>query len=188
MNTLKQFVLACAIPALLSACQGSYLNGFLIVEPMDANPNTQLASLDNRAKRPAKWGECEYWRVLRLTSHNDVDTAYNKLFRARVLRFQEIPMTEDTEINEHINFEWEAPIERPGLVYYMPPRWTDVRVDQFNQTGAVSFQISKNNKGSFIDIEYCGGGKHEIGFYVPQRLKKQFNNTLKRKFQLALRR
>ncbi|HEB56637.1 MAG TPA: hypothetical protein ENI98_10100 [Gammaproteobacteria bacterium] len=187
-STIKRSILGGALLALLSACQGTYLGGLLIVDTHDASqPNPQLRT---KNQRPAPWGECNSWRRLAMTTDNDVDTTYNKLIRSGLVNDLSVPQTDNATINRNINQTWARPDERPHLMYVMPPRWMVVRVKDFEQTGVVSFGISKNNRGnrpgSFVDIEYCEGGKYDIGFYVPDYMKTKFEHNLKALFRQAL--
>jgi len=175
------------LTTLLAGCQGSYLNGFLVVDKMQAKEQSMP---DNQ--RASVWGECASWRLLTITSDNDVDTAYNKLIRSDIIRQPvSVPQTNNAQINKKINAHWTTPDEKPHLVYRIPPRWVTVQVDDFEQTGAVAFGVSKRNRknlqGSFIDIEYCEGGQYDIGFHVPDHMKDEFEALLTTKFKMALK-
>jgi len=188
MNILKRAIHASVLSTLLSACQGPYLGGLLVVDTHDAGEQQQWLT-SNHNQRPGKWGECNSWRRLSMTTDNDVDTAYNKLIRSILVNDLSVPQTNNAAINRNIDQHWTLPDERPHLMYIMPPRWMVVRVNDFEQTGVVSFGISKNNRrnpGSFIDIEYCEGGKYETGFYVPDHMKIKFERNLKTLFRQAL--
>lgn len=182
MYNLILICLVGVLSALLSACQGSYFGGFLVIDTHDAGKVGQRSIPSDQ--RPSRWGECNSWRRLSMTTENDVDTAYNKLIRSGLVNLS-IPQTKDADINQNINKYWATPDERAHLMYVMPPRWMVVRVDDFPQRGVVSFGVSKNSPGSFIDVEYCEGGKYEIGFYVPDHMKKDFENNLKALFKQA---
>jgi len=190
MNTVLLRIYLVGVSALLSACQGSYLGGLLIVDTHDAGTAGAQVYADTKNQRPAPWGECHSWRRLSMTTSNDVDTTYNKLIRSRLVNDLSVPQTSNATINQNINQDWARPDERPDLMYVMPPRWMVVRVKDFEQTGVVSFGISKNNRGnrpgSFVDIEYCEGGKYDIGFYVPDHMKTKFEHNLKALFREAL--
>jgi len=193
---MLNFIRICLVgvlPALLSACQGTYLGGLLIVDTHDAGQldlYQQQERMRTDNQRPSRWGECNSWRRLSMTTNNDVDTAYNKLIRSGLVNDFSVPQTKNTEINQNINQYWARPDERPHLMYVMPPRWMVVRVKDFEQTGVVSFGISKNNQGhrsgSVIDVEYCEGGKYDIGFYVPDHMRSKFEQNLKALFRQAL--
>ncbi len=187
MNAKKVYVFFTSLlPTLLTGCQGTYMNGLVVVDSIKPQEQRQLVD-----QRPAKWGECNTWRQVRITSDNDVDTAYYKIIRSKIINYPHVPQTKNDQVNQHINQEWKHPSEQPGLVYYLPPRWMEVQVDKYNQAGAVAFIISKNNhrnlQGSFIDIEYCEGDKYEIGFHVRHHMKAKFETNLKAKFNLALK-
>ncbi|MCF6256182.1 MAG: hypothetical protein L3K25_07755 [Gammaproteobacteria bacterium] len=187
-NIYKRSILVGVLSTLLSACQGTYLGGLLVVDTHDASQaDPRLRTIN---QRPAPWGECNSWRRLTVTTDNDVDTAYNKLIRSSLVNDRSVPQTSNATINQNISQYWSKPNEQPHLMYVMPPRWMIVRVNDFTQTGVVSFGISKNNQGkrpgSFIDVEYCEGGKYDIGFYVPNHMKIKFERNLTALFQQAL--
>ncbi len=182
------------LPTLLSACQGSYFNNLVVIDTHTATDPVLTTSIRHEQEpdeRPAQWGECQYWKQLYLVSKNDVDTAYDKLNRHRVLQTERIPQTEtNAQLDQRIAQLWALPSEHPGLMYAMPPRWTNIKVNDFDQMGVVAYRITKNNRGktqgSLIDVEYCAGGSYELGFYLPPQIEKGFEPALKRKFETAL--
>ncbi len=67
-----------------------------------------------------------------------MDTAYDKLNRHRVLQTERIPQTEtNAQLDQRIARLWALPSEHPGLMYTMPPRWTNIEVNEFDQLGVV---------------------------------------------------
>jgi len=192
MKQLNTLLIACLLSTLLTACQGSYLNNMVILETHTAtNPALTAEIRQDKNTRPAEWGECDHWKQLHLVSDNDVDTAYNRLIRHEVLQIGRIPQTEsNTQLDQRIARLWALPSEYPGLMYAMPPRWTNVKVNDYDQLGVVAYRITKNNRGknqgSLIDVEYCAGGSYELGFYLPPQIEKGFEPALKKKFETAL--
>jgi len=186
MYSIKNISLLIIVTILSTACQGTYLNGFLVVDTIKPQEERRVIG-----QRSPKYGECHLWKSVRVTSQNDVDTSYSKIIRSGVINYPHLPLTNNDEININFSKEWKHPIEKPGLFYKIPPRWSEVLVNNFNQSGVVSIGISKNNQrnlqGSLIDVEYCEGGKYDIGFYVPHHLKNKFEHNLKTKIKLALR-
>jgi len=171
---------------LITGCQGSYLNDLIVVDN-----DFQAVTPRIVGQRPSEYGECEYWKSVSFTSDYDVDTAYAKIIRSGVINYLHPPLTNNDALNSNVAQEWKFPTESPGLLYAIPPRWMKIQVKDFMQTGAVTINLSKHNRrnlqGSFIEVEYCEGGKYDIGFYVPYHLKKKFENNLKARFQLVLR-
>ena len=193
MNKIIKYALTYLTPALLAGCAGSYFNNLITIENHDAsNPALVAADRYGINARPAQWGECTIWRQIHITSDNDVDTSYNKLIRQRVVELSRVPQTgKNPELDVLLADAWREPTEQPGLLYVMPPRYTAVQVNDFNQVGVVAFRISKNNRrnqvGSLIDIEYCEGGIYDLGFYLPPQIASGFDNALHYKFEAALR-
>lgn len=188
MKTLLRIALVGTLLTLLSACAGTYLGGLVTV---DHNVSSPYHELDDN-EHPALWGECQTWRRLSITSELDVDTAYNNLMRSGIpANPYLVPETKSERVNRQINAHWSTPEERPHLLYVMPPRWMTVTLDDFSQSGVVAFSISKHNRrkqqGSYIDIEYCRGGKYEVGFYVPDHLLKKFERNLLGQFRWGLK-
>lgn len=192
MTQMKNIFVISIVPALLSACQGSYFNNLVVIDSHAATDPAITAEIrQDPDTRPAQWGECDHWKQMHLVSQNDVDTAYNKLIRHEVLQIGRIPQTEtDTQLDQRIARLWASPSEYPGLMYAMPPRWTNIQVGDFDQLGVVAYRITKNNRGktqgSLIDVEYCAGGSYELGFYLPPQIEKGFEPALRSKFEAAL--
>lgn len=193
MRKITKYALTAFAPALLTACAGSYFNNLITIENHDAgNPALVAADRYGANARPAQWGECKIWRQIHIISDNDVDTAYNKLIRQRVVELSRVPQTgKNPELDVLLADAWREPTEQPGLLYVMPPRYTAVQVNDFNQVGVVAWRISKNNRssriGSFVDVEYCEGGGYDIGFYLPPQTAPGFETALRKKFLVALR-
>ncbi|VAW62965.1 hypothetical protein MNBD_GAMMA11-3429, partial [hydrothermal vent metagenome] len=168
-----------------SACQGSYLNGLIIVDEIKPAESKIIG------QHPSKYGECDYWKSVSFISDYDVDTTYAKIIRSGVIDYAHLPLTNNDAFNINVAQEWKYPTESPGLLYSIPPRLMTIKIKNFMQTGVVTINISKNNRrnlqGSVIDVEYCRGGKYDIGYYVPYHLKEKFEYNLKAKFQIALK-
>lgn len=193
MNIKQRLILMSLLPALMTGCQGSLFNNLIVMETHDPS-DPALVNEDRYGKRerPALWGECERWQQFHFTSLHDVDTAWNKLIRHQVVDIGRIPVTnKNPELDAQLTQAWSSPVERPGLLYVMPPRWAAVRVNDFNQLGVVAFRISPNNtgarRGSLIDVEYCIGGSYELGYYLPPQTVREFEPALKKNFEAALR-
>lgn len=179
--------------ALLTGCQqGQYLGGLLWVNPPDKSDAAFIEQDTEDAyraegKRESYWGECDYWKEFHIKSHNDVDTAYNKLRRYQVTDVYTLPQSKNATLNRKMTQAWSSPEEQAGLHYVMPPRFSIVKVGKFEQKGLVAYQISKNNTGSFIDVAYCVGVEQYLGFYIPHTIEPEFEPTLRMKFISALR-
>ena len=185
----QAIIIALTLTALLSACQGAYLNGLMVVENISPEEQAQIQPRPANQRQP-QWDECDVWQRVTLHSDLDVDTAYDQILRSGVLDVTSIPRTNNEQLNTNILKYWTVPDERPHLLYSMPPRTMVVTVGDFTQTGAVALWVRKFNRGghqgSIIDAEYCKGGKYDLGFYIPDQLEKDFEKNLIHQLGMAL--
>jgi hypothetical protein len=68
----------------------------------------------------------------------------------------------------------------------IPPRFSWVKVNDFNQRGVILYRISRNNRHSTIDIAYCAGVEKGLGFYLPGQIKAKFEQALRAELVRAL--
>jgi len=189
-NTVARFrwTLWLLLP-LLAGC----VNDYLTVKPIDKQVAKRVddynyeQQLLKEGKRRSIWGECDYWKVFTLHSSNDVDTSELKIKDAGIVDVATLPHSSDKLINHQIYLHWVSGIYQPGIRYATPPRYAWVQVNRFNQRGVVSYMVSRENRGSVIRVMYCVGVDKGLGFYLPERLKQPFEQTLKAKFVHALK-
>ena len=188
-SIISKLAMGLMLSLLLTGC----MNDYLTVKPLDKQTAKRVddynyeQQLLKEGKRPSIWGECDYWKVFTLHSSNDVDTSELRLKDSGIIDVATLPHSSDKLINHQIYLHWVSGIYQPGIRYATPPRYAWVQVNRFNQRGVVSYMVSRANRGSVIRVMYCVGGNKGLGYYLPERLKKPFEQVLRAKFVHALK-